>query len=253
VFQPKVDLVSHEIAGVEALVRWQHPVRGTVPPDQFIAVAEQTGLIRALTYWVMEAAVKQSYNFRRAGYTIPVAINLSTLNLVDPRLPARLQNHCLTWGIDPGTIELEITESSLMQDPAGTFQVLRRLNEMGHLLYIDDFGTGYSSLGYLKKLPVDALKIDKSFVLDMLSDKDAEQIVRSTIDLAHDLGLKVVAEGVETSDALDKLALLGCDMAQGYFVAHPMAADKVLEWLAASSWRPRGATAQKQNQTGFTG
>ena len=157
VFQPKVDLVSREIAGVEALVRWQHPVRGTIPPDQFIAVAEQTGLIRALTYWVMEAAAKQSYNFRRAGYAIPVAINLSTLNLVDPGLPARLQNQCLTWGIDPGAIELEITESSLMQDPAGTFQVLRRLNEMGYLLYIDDFGTGYSSLGYLKKLPVDAL------------------------------------------------------------------------------------------------
>lgn len=250
VYQPKVDLISGEVAGVEALVRWRHPTRGLISPEDFIPVAEQTGLIRALSYWVMDAAAKQGYNFRRAGYSIPVAVNLSTLNLLDPRLPTRLQNQCLTWGIEPGAIELEITESAIMQDPAGAYQVLRRLNEMGYLLYIDDFGTGYSSLGYLKKLPVDALKIDKSFVLDMLKDKDAEQIVRSTIDLAHDLGLKVVAEGVEQQEVLDKLGLLGCDMAQGFYIGKPMEADRLLEWLAASSWRARHVAIQETQRRG---
>jgi diguanylate cyclase (GGDEF)-like protein len=243
VYQPKVDLASGDIAGVEALIRWTHPVRGVIAPDQFILVAEQTGLIRSLTDWVIETVTKQSHQFSQADYRLPIAINLSTLNLLDPHLPARLYNHCVAWSVDPTSIELEITESALMQDPTGTLQVLQRLSETGYLLYIDDFGTGYSSLGYLKKLAVDALKIDKSFVLDMLQDRDAHQIVRSTVDLAHDLGLKVVAEGVETQEVLAQLRSLGCDMAQGSHIAPPMSAGELLTWLATASWHPRHANA----------
>jgi diguanylate cyclase (GGDEF)-like protein len=252
VYQPKIDLASGDVAAVEALVRWKHPLRGNIPPDQFIPVAEQTGLIRSLTDWVIETATKQSHYLSRAEYRLPIAINLSTLNLLDPHLPARLYNHCLAWSVDPQSIELEITESALMQDPSGTLQVLQRLSETGYLLYIDDFGTGYSSLGYLKKLAVDALKIDKSFVLDMLQDRDAHQIVRSTIDLAHDLGLKVVAEGVETQETLARLRSLGCDLVQGEHIAPPMEGDKLLKWLATTTWHARTANTRVLPRGGKT-
>ncbi|PKO55526.1 MAG: phospholipase, partial [Betaproteobacteria bacterium HGW-Betaproteobacteria-21] len=194
--QPKVRFSNREVCGVEALVRWEHPQLGMLWPDEFIGLAEHSGLISPLTDWVMQAAFRQSYVWRQAGLRLPLAVNLSARDLRDPKLIERVRNLLATWGGEPEGVQFELTESALMQDPAGGLESMRRLKDLGIELFIDDFGTGYSSLAYLQKLPVDAIKIDRSFVLDMLSDTDSAVIVRSTIDLAHDLDLEVVAEGV---------------------------------------------------------
>jgi diguanylate cyclase (GGDEF)-like protein len=222
-YQPKVDLRSGRVHGVEALVRWQHPERGLVPPDEFIPLAEHTGLIRPLTAYVLEAAAGQCSAWRRGGGGIEmsVAVNLSARILHDRGLPEQIARLLERWSLPPDALEIEITESAIMSDPVRALAVANRLSDLGVGLVIDDFGTGYSSLSYLKQLPVSELKIDKSFVLDMDSSDNDMAIVRSTIVLGHNLGLKVVAEGVETVEVQDRLAALGCDLAQGYLYGRP--------------------------------
>ncbi|NMF87268.1 EAL domain-containing protein [Aromatoleum petrolei] len=235
--QPKARLSSGELCGVEALVRWEHPQRGTLWPNEFISLAEHSGLISPLTDWVMQAAFRQSYVWRQDGLSVPVAVNLSARDLRDPKLIERVRNHFATWGADPGDIQFELTESALMHDPQGSLECLKRLKDLGSTLFIDDFGTGYSSLAYLQKLPVDAIKIDKSFVQDMLSNSDSDVIVRSTIDLAHDLDLEVVAEGVEDRAGWEHLSAQGCDMAQGYVISEPLRAEAFTAWRSERAWR----------------
>lgn len=237
-YQPKIDMRAGTVCGAEALVRWIHPQRGMMPPDEFIPLAEHTGLIKPLTDWVLAAALHQSSAWRETGLTLPIAVNLSARNLREAGLLNKMKQLFLAWGADAGWLELEITESAIMDDPDGALAVLTSLNALGIALFIDDFGTGYSSLGYLQRLPVDAVKIDKSFVKDMLANTDSAAIVRATIALAHDLGIKVVAEGIEDQEMWDRLAELRCDVAQGYFIGKPMPADQFEEWLARSPWQP---------------
>ena len=230
-YQPKIDMRTGQVCGAEALVRWIHPQQGMIPPDEFIPLAEHTGLIKPLTDWVMEAALRQSSAWRQAGLALPVAINLSVRNLRDAELLSKMEQLFTAWAAEAGWLELEITESAVMEDPEGALEILKRLSDLGFTLFIDDFGTGYSSLSYLKKLPVNAVKIDKSFVIDMLTNTGSAAIVRATIVLANDLGLKVVAEGVEDQAMWDRLAALGCDVAQGYHISKPMPAEQFKEWL----------------------
>lgn len=230
-YQPKIDMHDGQVCGAEALVRWMHPQQGMIPPDVFIPLAEHTGLIKPLTDWVVEAALHQSSAWRQAGLALPVAVNLSARNLQDAELLSKMERLFTGFGAEAGWLELEITESAVMEDPEGALETLRRLSNLGFTLFIDDFGTGYSSLDYLKKLPVNAVKIDKSFVIDMLANTDSAAIVRATVVLAHDLDLKVVAEGVEDQVTWNRLAKLGCDVAQGYHISKPMPAEQFKEWL----------------------
>ena len=227
--QPKVSLADGVTHAAEALVRWEHPQRGLVPPMKFIPFAEQTGYIRQLTLWMFEEAARLLATPALAG--LRISVNLSTRDLLDLELSTRLAQLLQTHGVQASAFCLEITESAIMDDPQRAEAMLNRLSDQGYKLSIDDFGTGYSSLAYLKRLPVDELKIDKSFVMGMETDKDDAIIVRSTIDLAHNLGLSVVAEGVETAAILERLRALGCDEVQGYHISRPMPAPAFLEWL----------------------
>jgi diguanylate cyclase (GGDEF)-like protein len=235
-FQPKIDLHTGKVTSVEALVRWQHPQRGFLPPDLFIPQAEQTGLINQLTFWVLKKALEQCAEFNNTGIEITVAINLSAGSLNDIRMPGEIARMLANSRIKPSMLVIEITESAVMSDPVGALNVLKILDKMGVALTIDDFGTGYSSLAYLSRLPVDEIKIDKSFVLEMVQDQQAAVIVRSTIDLGHNLAKKVVAEGVETLELWNLLSEWGCDTAQGYYMSKPMPADKLMKWLRESRW-----------------
>jgi len=237
--QPKVDFGSGHVSGAEALVRWLHPKHGMLATGEFIKIAEHAGLITPLTHWVLEAAFRQSYAWVEAGMDLPMSVNLSAHDLRDPRLLDRIKGLFDTWGTKPELIQFELTESALMEEPVGAMEILARLKDLGVELLIDDFGTGYSSLTYLQKLPVDTLKIDQSFVTNMLDSSDSEIIVRSTIELGHNLGLKIVAEGVESQGVWDRLAALGCDTAQGYFISRPIPAGEFPEWEKTSSWHPR--------------
>ncbi len=240
-YQPTVDVRSGRADRVEALARWPHPQHGLIPPDQFIPLAEQTGLIVPLTQWVLETALAQCHAWEQAGWTLGVAVNLSMRSLHDPGLPETIAWLLRRYAVPPERLTLEITESALMVDPAQAQAVLLRLTALGVQLAIDDFGTGYSSLGYLKQLPVDAVKIDKSFVQNMghTTTKDSA-IVRSIIDLGHNLGLAVVAEGVEDQATWQRLRAAGCDVAQGFYMSRPMPAAELEHWLATTSWG-RGA------------
>ncbi|HEU6443653.1 MAG TPA: EAL domain-containing protein [Gaiellaceae bacterium] len=231
-YQPKVDLRTGEIHGVEALVRWMHAERGTIPPDEFIPPAQKTGVIGPLTMFVLDEALRQCRAWALQGLELCVAVNLSTRNLLDVHLPDTVGGLLARWEVPPRLLELEITESTILADPVRAMQILSRLNEMGIRIAIDDFGTGYSSLAYLKRLPVDELKIDKSFIQGMEENENDAVIVRSTIDLGRNLGLRVVAEGVETAKAWSGLARLGCDIAQGYYLSRPVPAEELTEWLA---------------------
>lgn len=233
--QPKVALADGRVIGAEALVRWRHPVRGMVPPIRFIPFAEQTGAIRQITHWMIEQTLRTIAAFRAQGLVLKVAVNLSTKDLMDQHLPAKVGQALLAHGLAPDALCLEITESAIMDDPVRAEQTLQGLHDIGLALSIDDFGTGYSSLAYLKRLPVSQLKIDSSFVMNMERDEADVAIVRSTIDLAHNLGLRVVAEGVETEPALLLLRQMGCDEVQGYFIGRPMPATEFATWAAA--WR----------------
>lgn len=241
--QPKVHMLSRGVRGAEALVRWQHPQLGMINPGEFIKLAENAGLITPLTYWVLDAALRQSYAWRETGYRRPLAVNLSARDLCDPKLLDRINGSLATWGAEPDWIQFELTESALMEDPARALTMLGRLKDLGVKLFIDDFGTGYSSLAYLQKLPVDTIKIDQSFVGNMTKSEDSAVIVRSTIDLAHNLNLEVVAEGVENQDTWDRLAFLGCDVAQGYCISAPIPADQLKDWEARSPWREGSGAA----------
>jgi EAL domain-containing protein (putative c-di-GMP-specific phosphodiesterase class I) len=230
VYQPKINLKTRQIFGVEALVRWQHPQLGFILPDRFIPMAEQTGAVRPLTLWMLERAVLQCLEWKRLGYDLIAAVNLSPRNLHDPALPERVRALLDLLNAPAAMLELEITESVIMSDPLRSLQVLTRLSKMGLRLAVDDFGTGYSSFSYLRKLPVHEIKIDKSFIDDMVEDGD-EVIVQSTIELAHNLGLTCVAEGVQDEGTLERLAKLGCDAAQGDFISPPLDGPSVADWL----------------------
>lgn len=230
--QPKVDMVSRRVCGAEALVRWEHPRHGMVSTVEFIQLAEQAGTITPLTNWMLEAAFSQSYAWQEAGLERALAVNLSAHDLYDPGFVDRIRGMFSTWGIAPGRIQFELTESSLMEDPVAALETLRRLKTLEVELYIDDYGTGYSSLSYLQKLPVDALKIDQSFVMPLMRDADSAAIVSSTIELGHNLGKRVVAEGVEDLAIWNRLAAWGCDVAQGYHISRPMPAEQFTDWEA---------------------
>jgi diguanylate cyclase (GGDEF)-like protein len=238
-YQPKVNLTGG-IDGAEALLRWQHPERGLIPPAEFIPFAEQTGLMRPLTAWVLEAALRQASDWRRDGLDIALAVNLSAANLADPALPDDIEQLLHRMDVPPDRLTLEITESTAMADPARARTLLVRLRELGVGLSIDDFGTGHSSLAYLSALPVTELKIDRSFVMSIATDDGDAAIVRSTIDLGHNLGLRVVAEGVEDDATLHWLRDHGCDLAQGYGLSRPLPAADVAAWL--DRW---GATVER--------
>jgi diguanylate cyclase (GGDEF)-like protein len=229
--QPKIDFITGQVCGAEALVRWDHAERGMIYPDEFIPLAEQIGLIKPLTQWVIDAAMRLINTWGSSGFVMPIAVNISAKNLHEDDLVERVSQLKANWNIGAELFEIEVTESSVMSDAEYSLEVLRLFQEQGIVLSIDDFGTGYSSLSYLQRLPVHSIKIDKSFVQNMLSSKQSLMIVRSTIDLAHDLGRKVVAEGVETREHLDQLANLGCDIAQGYFIAKPMPVDAFINWV----------------------
>lgn len=230
-YQPLVSLSTGQIAHVEALVRWQHPQRGFLLPEQFIPLAEHTGLIKPLSLWVLNTALRQCHVWQQAGLSVEVAVNLSMLNLHDVRLPDRISELLATWNIAPTQLEVEITESALATDPQCAKEILSRLSAIGVRIALDDFGIGYSSLASLKRLPVTEIKIDKSFVMDMAVNTDDATIVRSIIDLGHNLGLKVVAEGVENQITWDLLAAFGCDYAQGYYLSYPLPAAALARWL----------------------
>ncbi len=241
-YQPKVDLGKGEVTGLEALVRWEH-ARGTLPPGEFIELAEQAGLIAPLTMRVLDLALEGCSRWRARGYGLDVAVNLSLQSLLNVEFPADVAALLEKWDVPASSLTLEITESCMMADPVRTMRNLNRLHEMGVRLSIDDFGTGYSSLVYLKSLPVGEIKIDRSFVMDMLDDDGDAVIVQSTIDLGRNLGLKVVAEGVATAEILDRLIGLGCDVAQGFHVARPMAECSLWDFLEASAYPPRRPAA----------
>jgi diguanylate cyclase (GGDEF)-like protein len=226
-FQPKAELETGSVVGVEALVRWEHPDRGFIRPDEFIPVAERTGLVKPLTRYVLRAAVEQCRAWADEGLDLHVAVNLTIADLLDLDLPERIGVLLAEVGVAPDRLELEVTESSILADPYRVRHVLDRLNEMGVGLAIDDFGTGYSSLAYLKQLPVQTIKIDRSFVLELATSVSDAAIVRSTIDLARNLGLRVVAEGVETGEAWDLLREQGCQLAQGYLISRPVPAQEL--------------------------
>jgi diguanylate cyclase len=230
-YQPKIDAHTGQVLGVEALVRWQHPEHGLLPPGEFIPLAERTGLIGPLTHYVLDAALQQCRDWRRAGHELAVAVNVSARSLLDLAFPDEVAGLLARWEVPARLLVVEITESTIMADPAHALQILGRLNQMGVQLSIDDFGTGYSSMAYLKSLPVHELKVDRSFVSQMTtSDRDAV-IVRSTVDLGRNLGLHVVAEGVEDSLTLQELDALGCDAIQGYYISRPVPPDELIRWL----------------------
>ncbi len=230
-YQPKSDLVSGRVKGVEALVRWRHPRYGVIGPDHFIPVAESAGLIRPLTNFVLESAVDNQSELRALGYDLEVSINLSVRSVLDVNLPNQVAQVLTEHGVSPSSLTLEITEGSVMADPTRTIGILGRLAQLGVSISVDDFGTGYSSLSYLKRLPANEVKIDRTFVAGMLTNDSDRAIVRSTVDLARNLGLRAVAEGVEDRETWDALAQLGCDYAQGYFVSPPLPPADLRAWL----------------------
>lgn len=226
-YQPIVDLRTGQWHAVEALAQWQHRQLGLIAPDRFVPLIEQTGMIRSFTAWVIDTALSQWAQWREQGIELNVAVNLSMRNLQDREFPNLLATLLDRWSASPRALKLEITESRMMVDPGKALEALEQFERMGVGLAIDDFGTGYSSLSYLKRLPVDEIKIDRSFINDMATDSANAMIVQSTIELAHNLGLRVVAEGVESAEVLDMLRTRGCDLAQGYFLGYPVAASEL--------------------------
>ncbi len=234
-YQPKVNLKTGLTTSVEALARWQHPLHGFVPPDQFIPLAEQTGLINALTAWALETAVRQCSIWLHAGLNLSIAVNLSAWNLRDISLPETILSLLTRYAVPSNLLRVELTESAVMTDTDRASDVLNRLSALGIHISVDDFGTGYSSLAYLKRLPIDELKIDRSFVQHMLEVETDATIVRSTIMLAHNLGLHIVAEGIEDEAILHLLADFDCDFAQGYYLSRPISAVELERWLRQRS------------------
>lgn len=239
--QPKVTFHSSSVTDTEILVRWQHPEHGIIQPGEFIPIAERTGLIQSLTLCILEKSLRQCREWLHSGLYMRIAVNLSVRNLHDHRLLMQVEEFLKVNDIEPNLLTLEITESAIMSDPPHAIDVLSKLKRLGILLAIDDFGTGYSSLAYLSKLPVDELKIDQSFVCGMGKNKNDFSIVRSIIELGHNLNLKVIAEGVEDGESWNHLADLGCDMVQGHYISHPLPTPEFVQWLNESRWKRRDA------------
>ncbi len=235
-YQPKIDITSGRVGGVEALVRWHHPKRGLLAPDDFIPLAEKTGLIKPLTTWVLKEALRQCKEWEIQGLDLVVSVNISISNLQDPVFPQILSHVLSESGVSPAKLELEISENGIMVEPPRAIEAILCLSQLGVRIIIDDFGTGYSSMAYLSKLSVARIKVDKSFVKDMVDNNNNAVIVRSIINLGHNLGLNVVAEGVENNATWDQLKLLGCDSAQGYCMSRPIPAEQIPQWVKSSSW-----------------
>lgn len=235
VYQPKVDLSTLQITGAEALVRWKHPNLGILTPEHFIPLAEETGLIMPITLWVLNEALRQCRVWNEESRQLSIAVNLSPLNVQSSVLPEQIRGLLASSGVSAGQIELEITESALLDNPQQAVEILSAIKQMGLRLTVDDFGTGYSSLAHLQRLPIDTIKIDKSFVMKLATEARDAVIVRSTIQLAHNLGLSVIAEGVENREALRMLVTMGCDVAQGYYISHPRVSQELphgfCDWL----------------------
>lgn len=231
-YQPKLDLRTHRVSGFEALIRWEHPTQGLVFPNDFIPLAEKTGHILEIGNWVIAAACRQLHEWQAEGLTLlPIAINLSGRQFLDKSLPERLVGHLNEFGLDPRLLQVEVTESSLIERIEEAGSMLAKIRSAGIKIALDDFGNGFSSLGYIKTLPIDVVKIDRGFVHDILNSHDDSVIVLSTITLAHNLGMRVIAEGVETRAQLVHLKTGGCDEIQGYFLARPFPADEAREWI----------------------
>ena len=249
-YQPQINIAQRDIIGVEALVRWQHPQQGLLPPFEFIPLAEQTGLIRPLTVWAINQALQQASVWGLQGYKMTVSVNLSVHNLLDKDLPGQVQRLLKKWKVPPERLVLEITESNLMLEPDVALATLKKLQDMDVALSVDDFGTGYSSLAYLKTLPVSELKIDRSFVQEMMQGESDAKIVHLIANLSHNLGLTVVAEGVEDEATWDKIADLGCDVVQGYYICKPMPPKELSAWMMTTHWKPDSSKAQLSHQAG---
>jgi diguanylate cyclase (GGDEF)-like protein/PAS domain S-box-containing protein len=235
-FQPKLHLRSGLMTRAEVLLRWNHPKKGHLGPGQFVPLAERTGLIRTITDWLLDRALEQCRDWQDAGAPVHLAVNISAKSLLDQALPRKVQDALERWTVDPRFLKIEITESSIMADPAHALAILAMLQSMGVRLSMDDFGTGYSSLTHLRELPVDEIKIDKSFITGMRSSEADVAIVRTVIDLAHNLGKQVCAEGVEDEVTWNMLGDLGCDLAQGFWIARPMSGPDLMQWLVENSW-----------------
>jgi diguanylate cyclase (GGDEF)-like protein len=241
-YQPMVDPAHRTVIGMESLVRWQHPRLGLLSAARFVPFAEQTGLIRPLGEWVLTAALAQCARWRSVGIDTAVAVNLSARDVPDPRFLERVERALLDADVPASRLKFEITEGVVMAEPTRSLEVLERLRSMSVELSIDDFGTGYSSLSYLKRLPVHEIKIDRTFIADMLNDRGAAAIVRSIVELGHNLGLRVIAEGVESAELADALASLGCDGLQGYYIGPPVPAEHIPAWLGGGIWTMKRVT-----------
>jgi len=248
-YHPKIDVSTGRISGVEALVRWQHPDRGMVPPNQFIPLAEHTGLIKPLTYWVLEAALRQIVEWRERRVEVSIAVNVSPNNLRDPEFIDRITGLQAKTGASSDLMTFEITETALMEDPARAQEMLVHMKDLGIRVHLDDFGTGYSSLSYIATLPIQALKIDRSFVLKMMEEKQHRAVVRAAISLAHSLGLKVVGEGIESVDQAKALVQEGCDEIQGYLFSRPLPAEEFVGWYASFNWEKLGLGISNSQQS----
>jgi EAL domain-containing protein (putative c-di-GMP-specific phosphodiesterase class I) len=245
-YQVQQDLESGRTVAVEALIRWQHPQRGAVPPDDFIPLAENSGLIAELTAYVLDTALAALAGWRAAGHDLRMSVNLSARHLSDLALPRQVAEALARHDVEPGCLVLEVTETGILSDPARVDVVIAALRGQGVGIAVDDYGTGHASLGYLKRLEIDELKVDRSFVSDMRQNHQDFVIVRSTVALARDLGLRVVAEGIEDEETARSLAELGCDVGQGYHLGRPTSAAQIVRRLtderdtAAAARRPTG-------------
>ena len=241
-FQPKVDIEKNTIIGAEALLRWNHPQRGFIKPDELIPLAEQTGLIKPLTKWVLEQSIHQCAQWKNKNIDISISVNISVHNLHDAELLQHVQDMLAQQNLAPENLILEISENDIMSEPLRAKNTLDKIKQTGIKLSIDDFGTGYSSLSYLKKLPIDEIKIDRSFIVDMLENRDEDVIVHATIELAHNLGLKIVAEGVHNEQTWHRLKELNCDIAQGHHISEALSANAFSVWLISNEWQNKDKT-----------
>lgn len=241
-YQPKIDLKAGRLTGVEALVRWQHPKYGFIPPDQFYQLAEQTGLIKPLTFWALSEALRQCSRWHKEGLEIGMAVNLSPLNLQDENFPEQIAELLKNWGVEPGLLTLEITENSIMANRQPAMMILGRLNERGIRLSIDSFGTGHSSMVYIKQFPIQEIKIAGSFVMSLAGSANDAPMVKAAIELGHTLGLTVVAEGVESKEIYGRLSELDCHVGQGYFICPPLSEAELRPWIHESPWGLKAST-----------
>ncbi|HEY4485219.1 MAG TPA: EAL domain-containing protein [Nitrospiria bacterium] len=235
-YQPKIDFKTGRVTGVEVLVRWKHPEHGYISPIEFIVPAERTGLIQGLTLWIFKAAQRQCLIWHQGGYPLEMFINLSARNLQDPALPPLITRMMREYDVPTGTLGFEITETAIMNDPKRARDFICHFKPMGVRFSIDDFGTGYSSLGNLKNYPVDEIKVDRAFVANMVRNKNDAAIVRTVVNLGHNMDLQVVAEGVEDQETYDLLVEMGCDAGQGYYMGRPMPAEELARWMSESPW-----------------